>query len=156
MTNTEFVAIIAIMLPAPNGSSTHIAASPSKNWLVSASIGGQISLVIASGCVVGLVAILKGESLRVDAASALSGLVVAAISLDIVRAVSKRDPEYGLPLVWKAVFVVLGFMAAMIVVMVFLVLQKTNSVDELWSLLSKAGMTELLASTMLRLTDPKG
>jgi O-antigen ligase len=130
--------------------------SPLKDWLLSNSIGRQISFVVASGCIVGLIAILKGEGLSLDAALALSGLIVAAILLDVIRAISRRDPEYGLPLVWKATFVVLAMMVAGIVVTVFLVLQKTDSVSELWSLLSKAGTTELLASTIFRRTDPKG
>ena len=137
-------------------SSTGVDSSSLKGWLLSDSFGTQASAVITSACLIGLFAELRGGELNLDAALALSGLIVAAIVLDVVRALSRRDPVYGLSLAWKGLFVLLGGMVVAVIGMVVLVLQKSDSISELWSLLYKAGLLELLASRGLRLTDPKG
>lgn len=127
-----------------------------KEWLLSDSIGRQVSLVIASSCLIGFIATLEGAGPNLIAALAVSGLIVSAIVLDGVRALSRRDPVYGLPLVWKGAFVVLAIFVTGIFVMVVLVLRHSVPVSELWGLLLKAGITEILTSTIFRRTDPRG
>lgn len=154
-TNAQIARIIQGMVPNLDRASSPLAPSP-KGWLLSDSISRQASGVIAFGCLVGLIAALRGGELNLDAALAFSALIVAAMVLDVLRALSRRDPVYGLPLAWKCAFVVLAMMVAGIPVMVILVLNKSDSVSELWSLLYKAGPTEVLASQMFRRSDPKG
>jgi lysylphosphatidylglycerol synthetase-like protein (DUF2156 family) len=144
------------MVPDLDRASSPPARLPLRGWLLSDSISRQASGVIAFGCLVGLIATLRGGELNLDAALAFSALIVAAMVLDVLRALSRRDPVYGLPLAWKWAFVVLAMMVAGIPVMVILVLNKSDSVSELWNLLYKAGFTELLASRLFRRSDPKG
>jgi hypothetical protein len=78
-----------------------VTSSPLKGWLLSDSISRQASTVIAFGCVIGLITALRGGEPNLDVALAFSALIVRAMVLDMLRALSRRDPVYGLPLAWK-------------------------------------------------------
>jgi hypothetical protein len=127
-------------MPDLDTSSSAAAPSLLKSWLLSGSVGRQASTVIAFICLIGLIGTLRGEELNLDTALAFSGLIVAAIVLDALRALSKRDPVYGFSLGWKIAFAVQATMVTATIGMVVLVLQKSDSVSELWSMLFKAGI----------------
>jgi hypothetical protein len=143
-------------MPDLDRSSTRLVPSSLKGWLLSDSTGTQASAVIATGCLVAVIATLLREELSLDAALAFLGLIVAASVLDTMRACSRRDPVYGFSLAWKGALAVLFVMVALTLLTVIQVLQKTVPVSNLWQGLYKTGFVEVAASRVFRLTDPKG
>ena len=143
-------------MPDFDRSSTRLAPAPLKDWLLSDSTGTQVSAVIATGCLVAVIAALLGGELGLDAALAFSGLIVAAIVLDTLRACARRDPVYGFSLGWKGALVVLFVMVALTILTIIWVLQKSSPVSDLWQANYKMGLVEVGVSRVFRLTDPKG
>jgi hypothetical protein len=123
--------------------------------LLSDSIRRQATTAITIGCLIGAIASLSGENPNTDTAIAFSGIIITTMVLEVLRALSRRDPTYGLSLAWKIAIAVLAVMAAGITAMAVLVLDGSDPVSELWSLLLKAGIAAPLCSAMLR-SDPKG
>ncbi len=130
-------------------------ASPFKRWLLSDSIVTYLNTAIVFGCLTGAIAALKGEELSVGAALPFSGLILVAMALNVTRAFARRDTLYGFSLAWKMALAAQAIIMASLIGMVVLVLQGSDSVDELWSLLVKGGMAVPIFSALLR-TDPRG